>query len=241
MTTRRWRPEVSGRTSNWKIAAVIGTAGQDLSVEEAEQAIVGYMIFNDWSARDLQQLEGQLAIGQAKGKDSGVTLGPYLVTPDELEPHRRDGRAEPRRDRAGQRRGDRIRVDRPDGLELRRSHLLRIARRRTHPRATFSAQARCRPARLVEHLDSTAPESFRGWLHDGDIVTLRVEGLGETRQTGTENRCTATTVAATEPRRHACGATGQPGAGENPVHPRVTRGRRTGVGLDVAGRWIRLE
>ena len=62
------------------------------------------MIFNDWSARDLQQLEGQLAIGQAKGKDSGVTLGPYLVTPDELEPYRPRRQAEPAGDRAGQRR-----------------------------------------------------------------------------------------------------------------------------------------
>ena len=77
------------------------------------------MIFNDWSARDLQQLEGQLAIGQAKGKDSGVTLGPYLVTPDELEPYRRDGKLGLRGDRAGQRHGDRFRVDRADGLELR--------------------------------------------------------------------------------------------------------------------------
>ena len=75
-----------------EIAAVIGTAGKDLSVAEAEQAIIGYMIFNDWSARDLQQLEGQLAIGQAKGKDSGITLGPYLVTADELEPYRQDGK-----------------------------------------------------------------------------------------------------------------------------------------------------
>src|ERR1700722_1070879 len=74
-----------------EIAAVIGTAGKDFLVAEAEQAIIGYMIFNDWSARDLQMLEGQLAIGQAKGKDSGVTLGPYLVTPDELDPYLRDG------------------------------------------------------------------------------------------------------------------------------------------------------
>src|ERR1700761_362078 len=74
-----------------EIAAVIGVGGKDLTVEQAERAIVGYMIFNDWSARDLQQLEGQLAIGQAKGKDSGVTLGPYLVTPDELEAYRREG------------------------------------------------------------------------------------------------------------------------------------------------------
>src|SRR6204780_1023242 len=72
------------------MAAGIGTTGKDLPEAEPERSIVGYMIFNDWSARDLQQLEGQLAIGQAKGKDSGVTLGPYLVTPDELEPYRRD-------------------------------------------------------------------------------------------------------------------------------------------------------
>ncbi|MGV0554644.1 fumarylacetoacetate hydrolase family protein, partial [Mycobacterium kansasii] len=71
-----------------EIAAVIGTGGKDLTVEEAEQAIIGYTIFNDWSARDLQQMESQLGIGQGKGKDSGVTLGPYLVTPDELEPYR---------------------------------------------------------------------------------------------------------------------------------------------------------
>src|ERR1700744_5955868 len=75
-----------------EVAAGIGPGGKDLTVEQAEQAIVCYMIFNDWSARDLQQLEGQLSIGQAKGKDSGVTLGPYLVTPEELEPYRRDGK-----------------------------------------------------------------------------------------------------------------------------------------------------
>src|ERR1700744_5473845 len=85
-------PGSAGQDFELEIAAVIGTAGKDLSVADAEQAIIGYMIFNDWSARDLQQLEGQLAIGQAKGKDSGVTLGPYLVTPDELEPFRRDGK-----------------------------------------------------------------------------------------------------------------------------------------------------
>src|SRR5262249_55801162 len=73
-----------------EIAAVIGVGGKDLSVDDAEAAIVGYTIFNDWSARDLQNMEGQLGIGQAKGKDSGVTLGPYLVTPDELPQH--DGR-----------------------------------------------------------------------------------------------------------------------------------------------------
>jgi 2-keto-4-pentenoate hydratase/2-oxohepta-3-ene-1,7-dioic acid hydratase in catechol pathway len=34
-----------------EIAAVIGTTGKDLTVEQAEQSIIGYMIFNDWSAQ----------------------------------------------------------------------------------------------------------------------------------------------------------------------------------------------
>src|SRR6201998_2194130 len=69
-----------------EVGAVIGTTGKDLTVAEAEAAIIGYTIFNDWSARDLQNMESQLGIGQAKGKDSGHKLGPHLATPDELTP-----------------------------------------------------------------------------------------------------------------------------------------------------------
>jgi 2-keto-4-pentenoate hydratase/2-oxohepta-3-ene-1,7-dioic acid hydratase in catechol pathway len=50
--------------------------------------IVGYTIFNDWSARDIQRLEGQLPFGFFKGKDGAHTLGPWLVTAHELEPYR---------------------------------------------------------------------------------------------------------------------------------------------------------
>ncbi len=51
-------------------------------------AIFGYTIFNDWSARDLQRREMKVNLGPAKGKDSATTLGPWLVTADELEPYR---------------------------------------------------------------------------------------------------------------------------------------------------------
>jgi fumarylacetoacetate (FAA) hydrolase len=44
------------------------------------------MIMNDWSARELQTQEMKLNLGPAKGKDFATTLGPYLVTRDELEP-----------------------------------------------------------------------------------------------------------------------------------------------------------
>ncbi|MEW9522140.1 fumarylacetoacetate hydrolase family protein [Streptomyces tubercidicus] len=74
-----------------EIAAVIGTAGRDLTPQQAEGHIAGYTLFCDGSARDLQGLEGQLKIGQAKGKDGASTLGPWLVTPDEL-PFDLDGR-----------------------------------------------------------------------------------------------------------------------------------------------------
>ena len=60
--------------------------GRNLTPEEAAPGIVGYMIFNDWSARDIQRLEGQLPFGFVKGKDGAHTLGPYLVTADELAP-----------------------------------------------------------------------------------------------------------------------------------------------------------
>jgi 2-keto-4-pentenoate hydratase/2-oxohepta-3-ene-1,7-dioic acid hydratase in catechol pathway len=73
-----------------EVAAVIGTPGRDLTPEEAKRHIAGYLIMNDWSARDLQSREMQVNLGPAKGKDTATTLGPWLVTADELEPYRDD-------------------------------------------------------------------------------------------------------------------------------------------------------
>jgi 2-keto-4-pentenoate hydratase/2-oxohepta-3-ene-1,7-dioic acid hydratase in catechol pathway len=67
-----------------EVAAVIGTAGADLDPETAAGHVAGYTILCDWSARDLQMAEMKLGLGPAKGKDSATSLGPYLVTPDEL-------------------------------------------------------------------------------------------------------------------------------------------------------------
>ncbi|MDX3837951.1 fumarylacetoacetate hydrolase family protein [Streptomyces europaeiscabiei] len=71
-----------------EVAAVIGKAGRDLTPERAREHIIGYTILNDWSARDLQGREMRVKLGPAKGKDTATTLGPWLVTTDELEPHR---------------------------------------------------------------------------------------------------------------------------------------------------------
>ena len=74
-----------------EVAAVIGREGRDLTAEQARDHIAGYTIFNDWSARDLQAVEMAVGLGPCKGKDTATTLGPWLVTPDELEPYREDG------------------------------------------------------------------------------------------------------------------------------------------------------
>ncbi|MGW7265095.1 fumarylacetoacetate hydrolase family protein [Streptomyces sp. NPDC054842] len=71
-----------------EVAAVIGREGRDLTPERARDHIVGYTVFNDWSARDLQSAEMKVGLGPCKGKDTATTLGPWLVTADELEPHR---------------------------------------------------------------------------------------------------------------------------------------------------------
>lgn len=67
-----------------EIAAVVGKHGRNLSADEADDYIAGFMIMNDLSARQLQMEEMKLNLGPAKGKDMANTFGPYLVTPDEL-------------------------------------------------------------------------------------------------------------------------------------------------------------
>ncbi|HEY6073594.1 MAG TPA: fumarylacetoacetate hydrolase family protein, partial [Anaerolineales bacterium] len=67
-----------------EIAAVIGRGGRDVPAEAAVRHIFGFTVFNDWSARDVQRDEMIVGLGPAKGKDFASSLGPYLVTIDEL-------------------------------------------------------------------------------------------------------------------------------------------------------------
>jgi 2-keto-4-pentenoate hydratase/2-oxohepta-3-ene-1,7-dioic acid hydratase in catechol pathway len=67
-----------------EVACVLGAGGSSLSESEAEAAIFGYTILNDWSARDLQAREMQVGLGPAKGKDFATSFGPWIVTADEL-------------------------------------------------------------------------------------------------------------------------------------------------------------
>jgi 2-keto-4-pentenoate hydratase/2-oxohepta-3-ene-1,7-dioic acid hydratase in catechol pathway len=71
-----------------EVAVVVGRDGASLTAEQAGDHIFGYTVLNDWSARDLQRREMKVQLGPAKGKDFATTLGPWLVTADELAPYR---------------------------------------------------------------------------------------------------------------------------------------------------------
>ncbi|MEC9209253.1 MAG: fumarylacetoacetate hydrolase family protein [Bacteroidota bacterium] len=68
-----------------EFAIVIGKGGKNILSKNADKHIGGFCILNDLSARELQMEEMKFNLGPAKGKDFANVLGPYLVTPDELE------------------------------------------------------------------------------------------------------------------------------------------------------------
>ncbi|MDM1071426.1 fumarylacetoacetate hydrolase family protein [Empedobacter brevis] len=67
-----------------EVAIVIKKEGMNITAEDADDYIGGFMILNDLSARALQMEEMKLNLGPAKGKDFASMFGPYLVTPDEM-------------------------------------------------------------------------------------------------------------------------------------------------------------
>lgn len=71
-----------------EISVVICKPGRNIKAADADEYIGGYMIMNDFSARGLQMEEMKLNLGPAKGKDFSTTIGPMLVTPDELEDYK---------------------------------------------------------------------------------------------------------------------------------------------------------
>ena len=138
-----WAPRGSEELDyELEVGALIDTPARPVA-DRAEEAIGGYFVFNDWSARDLQRDETAVRLGPAKGKDFASSIGPWLVTPDELADARRRGdRLGPGDDGDGQRRRDEPRplvrcpvLLRPDGRTC-------VRRRRAFARATSSAAGR---------------------------------------------------------------------------------------------------
>ncbi|WP_415391740.1 fumarylacetoacetase [Paracoccus sp. SJTW-4] len=76
-----------------ELGAIVGadnTMGERVSVDQAEQMIFGYVLLNDWSARDIQAWEYQ-PLGPFQAKALGTTIGAWIVTAEALEPFRSAG------------------------------------------------------------------------------------------------------------------------------------------------------
>jgi 2-keto-4-pentenoate hydratase/2-oxohepta-3-ene-1,7-dioic acid hydratase in catechol pathway len=163
-----------------EVCAVIGKPGRDIPRERASGHIAGYAIFCDWSARDLQVSELPMGCGPAKSKDGATTLGPLLVTADEIEPHRA-GKGFALSMTAAVN-GEQISQGRWDSIDWDFADMIAYTSRGTELRPGDVIGSGTVPTGcLFEHY-ATHPGSFRGWLQPGDEVHLAVEQLGDIRQ-----------------------------------------------------------
>jgi 2-keto-4-pentenoate hydratase/2-oxohepta-3-ene-1,7-dioic acid hydratase in catechol pathway len=83
-----WPPYTEELDYELEVACVLGGRGRDLDEDQAAALVFGYTLMNDWSARDIQRKEMSARLGPAKGKDFATSLGPCIVTADEIDPRR---------------------------------------------------------------------------------------------------------------------------------------------------------
>jgi fumarylacetoacetate (FAA) hydrolase len=172
-----WSPAASGELDyELEVAALVDTPARDLPPEHAEEAIGGYTIFNDWSARDLQREETVVRLGPAKGKDFASSFGPWLVTPDELA----DARSGAGYDLA-------MTVE-VNGTETSRGRWSDAQFSFGEMLARASADVQLRPGDLVGSgtvgtgcLLEVRDATLGRYLEPGDEVVLRIDRLGALR------------------------------------------------------------
>ena len=160
-----------------EVAAVVGCDGRDLLPAAAADALFGYTIFNDWSARDLQRREMKVGLGPCKGKDFASTLGPWLVTADELAPYLdADGRLG--LTMAVQVNGRELGRDLLSNMAWTFPELLSYASRGALVRAgDVLGSGTCGSGCLAE-LWGRSGRQEPAALQPGDVVTMTVEGIG---------------------------------------------------------------
>jgi fumarylacetoacetate (FAA) hydrolase len=174
-----WAPAASSELDyEVEVAALIDTPVVDVSPDRAEEAIGGYTIFNDWSARDLQREETVVRLGPAKGKDFASSIGPWLVTPDELASARHQGANGP----------DLAMTAEVNGVETSRGRWCDAQFSFGDMVARAAADARLRPGDLLGSgtvgsgcLLEVRETTLGRYLQPGDVVVLRIERLGDLR------------------------------------------------------------
>lgn len=166
-----------------EVAAVIGREGRDLTPEQARDHIVGYTVLNDWSARDLQSAEMKVGLGPCKGKDTATTLGPCLVTADELERYRdEDGFL--RLALTAEINGEVIGKDLLSNMSWTFEEMTAYASRGTVVRpGDVLGSGTCGNGGCLAELWGVRGRQDPAPLKPGDTVTLTVEGIGTVSNT----------------------------------------------------------
>ena len=170
-----WAPRGSSELDyELEVAALIDTPVSNLDAARGEEAIGGYTILNDWSARDLQRDETTVRLGPAKGKDFASSIGPWLVTPDELA-EARSGKGY-----------DLAMTAMVNGTELSRGTWSSAHFSFGEMAERASADVRLRPGDLLGSgtvgtgcLLEIRDTNLGRYLEPGDTVTLAIERLGE--------------------------------------------------------------
>lgn len=176
-----WAPRGSQELDlELEVGALVDTPAFDLAEGRAVEAIGGYFVLNDWSARDLQRDEMPVRMGPAKGKDFATSIGPWLVTPDEIADAWAKGATGPDLAMTAfvtDADGRRISISNGNWSSARFSFDQMLAR--------ASADAHVRPGELLGSgtvgtgcLLEVKDTTLGRWLQPGDSVTLSIERLG---------------------------------------------------------------
>lgn len=160
-----------------EIAAVMGLGGINLNPEEAASQIFGFTIFNDWSARDVQRAEMKVGLGPAKGKDFASSLGPCILTVDELV-ERKTGRPGVY-DLSMTARVNNVERSRGDFKDIHFSFgeiLSRVSDNAPILPGDVIGSGTVGTGCLLELTKGEGP-----WLQTGDVVELEIERIGKLR------------------------------------------------------------
>jgi 2-keto-4-pentenoate hydratase/2-oxohepta-3-ene-1,7-dioic acid hydratase in catechol pathway len=164
-----------------EVAAVIGRPVSSETPEQARDAIFGYAVMNDWSARDLQGREMRVNLGPCKGKDFATTLGPWLVTADELEPYR-DAEGFLALDERVSVNGTEVGQDLLSNMGWPFEELVAYAARGTTLRpGDVLGSGTCGNGGCLGELWGRRGELTPPPLQPGDVVEMTVEGIGTLR------------------------------------------------------------
>ena len=166
-----------------EVGAVIDTPLYSVTADRAEQGIGGYFVLADWSARDLQRDETVVRLGPAKGKDFATSIGPWIVTPEEVADRRVPGSTGPDlRMTATVIGGDGAIAEVAHGswatAHFAFGQMLERASADVHVRSgEIVGSGTIGGGSLLESRDGTLGR----WLQPGDEVRLTIERIGELR------------------------------------------------------------